>query len=697
MFNITQKIIQWDEKDLILETGKIARQADGAILAKMGETEVLCTVVGEKKPQNEVDFLPLTVNYQKKSFSSGRIPGGFFKREGRPSEHEILISRLIDRPLRPLFPKNFCNEVQVICTTLSQDSENPPDILALIGSSAALAISGIPVAGPIAAVRVGYKNNQLILNPPMHELNHLTLDMVIAGSQESILMVEGGASELSEEIVLKALEFGHQNLLPVIEMIQELSAECGKPRWALPEPTYDPQELKTQVHSQGWADGLSAAYQNQEKQRREQDLLALKQKIKEAPALHPYPPAAVEACLSGLEREAVRRELIQSGLRPDGRQFSEIRPIQIEVSLFKQTHGSALFTRGETQALVTTTLGTTYDEQIVETFEEEIRQKFILHYNFPPYSVNEVGRFGSPGRREIGHGKLAWRALHPLLPSPDTFPYTIRVVSEITESNGSSSMATVCGTSLALMDAGVSIDRPVAGIAMGLIQENDQTFVLSDITGGEDSLGDMDLKVSGTLRGVTAIQMDIKNATLTLEILQQALEQARVGRIFIIEEMNKVLPWARELSHHTPKIRTLMIPREKIRDIIGTKGKVIREITDKTKTKIDVDDSGKVQISAANEDAIQHARQWIESLVHEPEIGKVYNGKVVKIVDFGAFINFLGRDGLVHISELSSHRVGQVSDMLSLGDEVKVKVISFDKNKIKLSMRQVDQVTGRAL
>ena len=697
MFNITQKTIEWDGRMLTLETGKLARQADGAVLVKMGETEVLCAVVGEKFPRAEVDFLPLTVHYQKKSFSSGRIPGGFFKREGRPSEHEILISRLIDRPLRPLFPKNFFNEIQIICTTLSQDPENPPDILAIIGSSAALALSGIPVAGPVGAARIGSKNNQLILNPLMHELNDLELDLVLAGSQDSLLMVEAGANELSEETILKALDFGRQSIVPVIEAIKELSAERGKERWILPPPQYDADALSSLITSQSLPQAIAAAYQQPEKQSRQQTLLSLKQTFKDTAKFQEFPESALAGTFYDLERKIVREKMLKENRRIDGRAFSQIRPIHIDVTLFKQTHGSALFTRGETQALVITTLGTTHDEQVMETFEDEIRQKFILHYNFPPYSVNEIGRFGSPGRREIGHGKLAWRAIFPLLPSPDTFPYTIRVVSEITESNGSSSMATVCGSSLSLMDAGVPIDRPIAGIAMGLIQENAQTLILSDINGDEDALGDMDFKVAGTLRGITALQMDIKNASLNQEILQTALEQAREGRVAIIEEMNAVLSGARELSQNTPKILSISIPREKIRDVIGAKGKVIREITDKTKTKIDVGDNGKVKISAADEKAIQQAHQWIESLIHEPEIGKVYPGKVVKIVEFGAFINFLGRDGLVHISELSSSRVGQVSDIVSLGSEVKVKVISLDKNKIKLSMRQVDQTTGRAI
>jgi polyribonucleotide nucleotidyltransferase len=697
MFDIKRKEIQWGGRTLVLETGRMARQADGAVLATYGETSVLCTAVAAKAPRAGVDFFPLTVNYQEKTFAAGKIPGGFFKREGRPSEKETLTSRLIDRPIRPLFEEGFRNETQIICTTLSHDMENDPDIVAMIGASAALAISGVPFLGPIGGARVGYIDGQYVLNPQLDELPNSQLDLVVAGTDEGVLMVESEAQQLSEEIMLGAVTFGHAAFQDVIKMIRELAAECSKPRWVVAPPPPEVASVTAKLRAAGVLEALSEAYQERVKQARYEKIGAVKEKALAALAGNDAELAAAPGVLKELEAHIVRGNILKTGRRIDGRDTKTVRPIVCEVGVLPRAHGSALFTRGETQALVVTTLGTGQDEQIIDALEGEYREHFMLHYNFPPYSVGEAGRMGSPGRREIGHGKLAWRAVRPLLPTKEDFPYTIRVVSEITESNGSSSMATVCGSSLALMDAGVPIKQPVAGIAMGLIKEQDGIAVLSDILGDEDHLGDMDFKVAGTETGVTSLQMDIKITSITKEIMQTALAQARDGRLHILGEMGRALQSAREgVSQHAPRITTIHVPKDKIREIIGTGGKVIREITEVTGTKIDIEDDGTVKIAAVDDKASQAAIDWIRGIVAEPEIGVIYSGKVVKIVDFGAFVNFLGsRDGLVHISELKRERVGKVSDVVKEGDMVKVKVLGVDdRGKVKLSMRAVDQQTG---
>ena len=696
MFNIYRQEIEWSGHTLRLETGKIARQADGAVMVTMGQTTVLCTVVASKQASPEEDFLPLTVNYQDKSFAVGRIPGGFFKREGRSSENEILISRLIDRAIRPLFAEGFHNETQVICTVLSHDLENRPDILALIGTSAALTISGIPFLGPIGAVRVGLANDQYILCPLLKRDESFDLDLVIAGTRTGVLMVESEANELSEEVMLGAIMFGYQAFQPVIDMIIKLAEMCAKDPWELPKLPYDRpsviKRLTDLMHLE-----VQEIYQQSVKQTRQTMLEAAKQKAIDSLAKEEISPAAVLSCFNALERDVLRKGILNSQQRIDGRDTTTVRPIKAEVGLLGRAHGSALFTRGETQALVVATLGTAHDEQIIESLEGDYREQFIVHYNFPPYSVNEVGRLGTPKRREIGHGKLIWRAIHPLLPTREQCPYTIRIVSEITESNGSSSMATICGASLALMDAGVPLARPVAGIAMGLIEEEQGVSILSDILGDEDHLGDMDLKAAGTEHGITALQMDIKRPSLSQEIMKLALHQARKGWMHILSEMAKELSTPRaQINMNVPRISVMTIPRNKIRDVIGSGGKVIREIVDTTGAKINVADDGTIKISAADNDSIQQASDWIASIVTSPEIGLTYTGKVVKIVEFGAFVNFFGnRDGLVHISELvSQQRVNRVSDVVQVGDTVKVKVIGFDdRGKIKLSMRQVDQKT----
>ena len=697
MFNIFRKDIDWGGKTISLETGKIARQADGCVFATMGETTVLCTAVAAKKARPGQDFFPLTVNYQEKAFAAGKIPGGFFKREGRPSENETLVSRLIDRPIRPLFPKEFKCETQVICTVLSHDMENNPDIVALVGASAALTLSGVPFFGPIAAARVGYIDGEYILNPTLSEMEGTALDLVVAGTKEGVLMVESEASELSEKIMLGAVTFGHQKMQDVIDAIINLAEVAANEPRELPEEVPEAADLRSRLVC--LKDKIEAAYAHADKAERQAAVAEVK-----AEALDVAGEEADQVLVGGLmkdmEADVVRSSILKTGVRIDGRDTKTVRPIVAEVGLLPRTHGSSLFTRGETQALVVSTLGTGQDEQIIDALTGESRARFMLHYNFPPYSVGEAGRVGSPGRREVGHGKLAWRSVNPLLPSKDEFPYTIRVVSEITESNGSSSMATVCGTSLALMDAGVPLAKPVAGIAMGLIKEGDEYAVLSDILGDEDHLGDMDFKVAGTDAGITALQMDIKITSITSEIMQIALDQARDGRIHILGEMAKALTTARDgLAESAPKITTLKIPVDKIREVIGPGGKMIREIVEETGAKIDIEDDGSVSVAAVSQTSSDAALARIREIVAEPELGEIYTGKVVKTVDFGAFVNFLGaRDGLVHISEMKNERVAQTTDVCKEGDMVKVKVIGFDdRGKVKLSMKRVDQETGADL
>jgi polyribonucleotide nucleotidyltransferase len=691
-----RKELDWAGKTLILETGKVARQADGAVVASYGDTVVLATVVGAKAAKPGIDFFPLTVNYQEKFYAAGRIPGGFFKREGRPTEKETLISRLIDRPIRPLFPHGFKNEVQVIVTVLSHDLENDPDILALVAASAALTISGIPFFGPVGGARVGYIDGAYVLNPTTSQRESSKLDLVVAGTTEGVLMVESEASELSEEIMLGAVTFGHTSFQPVIQAIIELAEHSAKDPWPLPEESEETKTLTARVDALARAD-LRAAYTETVKQVRQEKIGTAKKAAAAKLTEEGLDAEAAKGLFKELEADIVRNNILDTGLRIDGRDTKTVRPILAEVGVLPRTHGSALFTRGETQALVVATLGTAQDEQVVDAIEGEFREHFMLHYNFPPFSVGETGRMGSPGRREVGHGKLAWRAVHPLLPTKESFPYTLRVVSEITESNGSSSMATVCGTSLALMDAGVPLGRPVAGIAMGLIKEDRGFAVLSDILGDEDHLGDMDFKVAGTEAGVTSLQMDIKITSITPEIMKIALEQAKHGRMHILGEMAKALTAGREgVSANAPKIVTIQVPKDKIRDVIGTGGKVIREIVELTGAKVDIDDSGAVKIAASDDKKIQAAIDRIKGIVAEPEVGVIYTGKVVKTADFGAFVNFLGaKDGLVHISELAQGRVAKTTDVVKQGDSVKVKVIGFDdRGKVKLSMRVVDQETG---
>ncbi len=696
MFNYYRKELDWGGRKLVLETGKVARQADGAVVARYGDTIVLCTAVGVKTSRPGQDFFPLTVNYQEKAFAAGKIPGGFFKREGRPSEAEILKSRLIDRPIRPLFPDNFRNEVQVIATVLSHDLENDPDIVAMVGCSAALTLSGIPFFGPVGAARVGYKDGQYILNPTAAQIETSDLDLVVAGTSEGVLMVESEAKELAEDVMLGAVTFGHESFQPVIQAIIELAERAAREPWTLPEPSAEEHALKARVDSLARA-GLAEAYREPDKQHRHDKVEAARQQLADALTAEGQEPEKARGIFHDLEADIVRNAILDTGIRIDGRDTRSIRPIVGEVGILPRAHGSALFTRGETQAFCVATLGTGQDEQVIDALEGEYREHFMLHYNFPPYSVGEAGRMGSPGRREIGHGKLAWRAIHPLLPQKEKFPYTLRVVSEITESNGSSSMATVCGSSLALMDAGVPLRRPVAGIAMGLIKEDRGFAVLSDILGDEDHLGDMDFKVAGTEVGVTSLQMDIKITSITPDIMRIALAQARDGRLHILGEMAKAITGHRsDVAATAPRITVINVPKEKIREVIGTGGKVIREIVETTGCKIDIDDDGTIKIAATDALQAQQAIDWIRGIVAEPEIGVIYNGKVVKTADFGAFVNFLGsRDGLVHISELQQGRVGKTSDVVNVGDQVKVKVIGFDeRGKVKLSMRVVDQATG---
>ena len=700
MFEEFRKEIEFGSSKLVLETGKIARQADGAVLATYGGTTVLCTAVGARQPKAGVDFFPLTVNYQEKTFAAGKIPGGFFKREGRPTEKETLTSRLIDRPIRPLFADGYKNETQVICTVLSHDLENDPDIVALIGSSAALTISGIPFMGPLGACRVGYANDKYILNPKNEELEGSELNLVVAGTRDGVLMVESEANELSEEIMLGAVVFGHKAYQEVVNGIIELAGACAKEPWELPSPPEALSGVEDSVRKIAESE-LRLAYKETEKVARQEKIANAKIQAKEGLVENEeIEESWIENALKKLEKDIVRRDILDTGVRIDGRDTSTVRPINCEVGILPRAHGSALFTRGETQALVVTTLGTGQDEQIIDSLEGEYRENFMLHYNFPPYSVGEAGRMGGPGRREIGHGKLAWRSLSALLPDKENFPYTTRVVSEITESNGSSSMATVCGTSLSLMDAGVPLVRPVAGIAMGLIKEDDGVAVISDILGDEDHLGDMDFKVAGTDEGVTALQMDIKITSITEEIMKSALEQAREGRLHILKEMESALSSAREnVSENAPRITIINISKDKIREVIGPGGKVIREICENTGAKIDIEDDGTIKIAAVDESASEAAMKEIQSIVAEPEVGVVYEGKVVKTVDFGAFVNFMGtKDGLVHISELKPERVEKTTDVVNVGDQVKVKLIGIDdRGKVKLSMKAVDQTSGEEI
>jgi len=701
MFDHQKVEIDWGGRRLVLETGKMARQADGAVLATYGETTVLATVVSMREPKLGQDFFPLTVNYQEKYYAAGRIPGGFFKREGRPTEKETLTSRLIDRPIRPLFAEGYKNDTQVIVTVLSHDLENDPDIVGMVAASAALTLSGVPFMGPIGGARVGYMNGSYVLNPPIDQMKESKLDLIVAGTADAVLMVESEAQELSEDVMLGAVMFGHRGFQPVIEAIIQLAERAAKePRDFQPDEHAD---LYARVRAIA-AEELGRAYSITGKAERRDTIDAVKARVK----AELCPPDAANAPTAQLvselfkkvESEIVRGRILDEGRRIDGRDLQTVRPIMSEVGILPRTHGSALFTRGETQALVVATLGTGEDEQMIDSLEGTYKESFMLHYNFPPYSVGETGRVGSPGRREVGHGKLAWRAIHPMLPPPHEFPYTLRVVSEITESNGSSSMATVCGTSLALMDAGVPVRAPVAGIAMGLIKEGERFAVLSDILGDEDHLGDMDFKVAGTGNGVTSLQMDIKIQGITEEIMRVALDQARDGRIHILGEMSKALTGARaEIGEHAPRIEVLKIPVDKIREVIGSGGKVIREIVEKTGAKINIEDDGTVKVASANGEAIRAAIKWIQGIAAEPEVGQIYQGTVVKIVEFGAFVNFFGsRDGLVHVSQLAAQRVQNVKDVVKEGDKVYVKFMGMDeRGKVRLSMKVVDQTTGQEI
>ncbi|MBP2235999.1 polyribonucleotide nucleotidyltransferase [Sinorhizobium kostiense] len=700
MFETHKVEIEWAGRPLKLETGKIARQADGAVLATYGETVVLATVVSAKAPKPGQDFFPLTVNYQEKTYAAGKIPGGYFKREGRPTENETLVSRLIDRPIRPLFPEGYKNDTQVILTVMQHDLENDPDVVAMVAASAALTLSGVPFMGPVGGARVGYINGEYVLNPHLDEMDESSLDLVVAGTQDAVLMVESEAKELPEDVMLGAVMFGHRGFQPVIDAVIKLAEVAAKePREFEPE---DHSALENAMLEIAEAE-LRNAYKITEKAARYAAVDAVKTKVKEH-----FLPEGVEnpghtaeeiaAVFKHLQAKIVRWNILDTQSRIDGRDLVTVRPIVAEVGLLPRTHGSALFTRGETQAIVVATLGTGEDEQYVDSLTGMYKENFMLHYNFPPFSVGETGRLGSPGRREIGHGKLAWRAIHPMLPTAEQFPYTLRVVSEITESNGSSSMATVCGTSLALMDAGVPIAKPVAGIAMGLIKEDDRFAVLSDILGDEDHLGDMDFKVAGTEAGVTSLQMDIKIAGITEEIMKVALDQAKSGRVHILGEMAKAISESRgQLGEFAPRIEVMNIPVDKIREVIGSGGKVIREIVEKTGAKINIEDDGTVKIASSSSKEIEAARKWIHSIVAEPEVGQIYEGTVVKTADFGAFVNFFGaRDGLVHISQLASERVAKTTDVVKEGDKVWVKLMGFDeRGKVRLSMKVVDQATGK--
>ena len=687
MFKVTKKEIEVAGKKISLETGKIARQADGAIIAQCGETVVLATAVGAKKVNPDIDYFPLSVNYQEKYYAAGKIPGGYFKREARPTESETLISRLIDRPIRPLFPDEFKNEVQVLPTVISYDKENEADILSIIASSAALAISGMPFLGPVGASRVGFIDGKYVLNPSKTELKNSKLDLVVAGTKDAVLMVESETSGLTEEEMLNAVKFGHDGFVPVIKMIEDLAKECKKTDWVVEKK--DLSKVKKKLETE-FSEELKKAFSIKDKQERSNMISEITDKAKKLyEDNEEITDLDVNSELKNLEKTIVRTDILKNKNRIDGRGLSDVRPISCEVGILPRVHGSALFTRGETQAIVTTTLGTSDDEQKIESLDGLQKERFMLHYNFPPFSVGETGRIGT-GRREIGHGKLAWRAINSSLPPKETFPYTFRIVSEITESNGSSSMATVCGTSLALMDAGVPIKEPVAGIAMGLIKEGDNFSVLSDILGDEDHLGDMDFKVAGTKDGITSLQMDIKITGITFEIMEQALKQAKDGRIHILGEMNKAISKSRDsVGKHTPKMEKISVDKKDIATVIGKGGATIREIVELSGAKVDINDEGVVTVAAPDEDSRNKAMQMIKDLTAKPEINKIYNGKVMKIMEFGAFVNFLGKqDGLVHISELADKRVAKVTDVVKEGDEVKVKVIGFDRGKVKLSIKQ---------
>jgi len=699
MFDVTKKEITWGGRKLTLESGRIARQADGAVLVTYGETQVLCTAVAQRKPKEGIDFFPLTVNYQEKTYAAGKIPGGFFKREGRPNEKETLVSRLIDRPIRPLFPTGFRNETQVICTVLAHDLENDPDIISLIGTSAALTISGIPFLGPIGAARVGFIDGEYVLCPLVDDIKSSSLDLVVAGTTEGVLMVESEAKELDEAAMLGAVTFGQKAYQEVIDAIIDFAEACAKDPWDIPQPpdVYEPTKARLVELAE---EPLRKAYGETVKQVRVEAISAVKADVLKKMEEEDLDARMGSGMFKDLEKTVVRGNVLATGQRIDGRDTKTVRPISCEVGLLSRAHGSALFTRGETQALVVTTLGTGQDEQIMDALDGEYRESFMLHYNFPPYSVGEASFLRGPGRREIGHGKLAWRAIHPLLPSNEDFPYTMRVVSEITESNGSSSMASVCGGSLSMMDAGVPLGRPIAGIAMGLIKEDDGVAVLSDIIGDEDHLGDMDFKVAGTEEGITSLQMDIKITSITDAIMKDALEQAKDGRIHILGEMAKALTGSRDaVNELAPRITSFKINPDKIRDVIGPGGKMIREITEETGAKIDIEDDGTVKVAAVDEVAAQAAIDKIKGITAEPEIGAIYTGKVVKTVDFGAFVNFMGaKDGLVHISELADNHVKQTTDVVKVDDAVKVKLIGIDdRGKVRLSMKVVDQETGKEI
>ena len=701
MFKIENEVLEWGGKTLTLETGRVARQAHGSVIATYGGTSVLATVVADYEPKPGLDFFPLTVNYQEKAYAAGKIPGGFFKREGRPSEKETLVSRLIDRPIRPLFAKDFNNETQVLATVISYDGENDPDIVSMIAVSAALTLSGVPFMGPIAAARVGFINDEYVLNPTKEQLNEeCKLDLVVAGTDSAVLMVESEAMELSEEIMLGAVSFGQDSFKPVTKAIIKLAEKAAKEPRELEE--IDLSDLQETV-SKIVREELISAYKESDKQTRSNRIAEIKSDLISDLVNEDNPDiieSEVNSVFKNIEKDIVRGSILDTGLRIDGRDLETVRPVHSDVSILPLTHGSSLFTRGETQALVVTTLGTGLDEKYVDGLDETYKEKFMLHYNFPPYSVGETGRTGFTSRREIGHGKLAWRSLQAVLPEYDDFPYTIRLVSEITESNGSSSMATVCGSSLSLMDAGVPLKRPVAGIAMGLIKEGDRVAVLSDILGDEDHLGDMDFKVAGTSEGITSLQMDIKITGITKDIMDTALTQAKAGRIHILAEMAKAIETPRETVNSTaPRIETIQVPVDKIRDVIGSGGKVIREIVEESGAKVDINDDGIVKIASSDTESLNKALELINSIVAEPEAGEIYEGKVVKIMDFGAFVNFFGkRDGLVHISQLANERVKNVTDIVSEGDIVKVKLLGFDnRGKVKLSMKEVDQKTGKEI
>ena len=692
MFNINKIEINWAGKKLTLETGKIGRQADASVVATYGGTTVMANVVAEKTAKPDMDFFPLTVNYQEKFYAAGKIPGGFFKREARPTEKETLICRLIDRPIRPLFHKDFKNETQVMCTVLSHDQENDSDIVAMIATSAAITLSGLPFMGPLGAAKIAMINDKLVANPTLSEMKDSNLELVVAGTSQGVLMVESEAQQLSEEQMLEAVVMGQETYKEVIDAIINLARKAAKEPWNIPEKDEEIKNLPSEIEK-NYKDKFIEAYKIQEKQKRSELLNETRTEISEKYVSEALSAVIVGDVTKSIEKDIVRSELLKTGNRIDGRDTKTVRPIECEVGVLERTHGSALFTRGETQALVVTTLGTGLDEQRIDAIEGEFRENFMLHYNFPPYSVGEVGRAGFTSRREIGHGKLAWRAIHPMLPSAEKFPYTYRVVSEITESNGSSSMATVCGASLSMMDAGVPIEKPIAGIAMGLIKEDSNYVILSDILGDEDHLGDMDFKVAGTKDGITSLQMDIKITSITSDIMKEALVQAKEGRLHILGEMAKAIDKSRDsISDYAPTITTIQVHKDKIREVIGKGGAVIREITEKTGAKIEINDVGLVSIAAVDGESGQAAIDWINSIVEEPEIGKIYEGKVVKLMDFGAFVNFMGsRDGLVHISQLKNERVEKVSDVVKEGDVVKVKVLDIDgRGKVKLSMKEAE-------